>query len=136
MEPLPGAGVDSEVPEYQFSWPEVYKDWTWSTNYPNCKELRAYFDHTDKVLNLSKDCSFEAVVVGAQFHTDEGKWHVKTEDGCVAKSKFLIVAAGFASKRYLPDFKGMEKFKGVIDHSSFWPEEGEAILLLVFNELC
>jgi hypothetical protein len=34
-------------------------------------------------------------VVGAQFNTDEGKWHVKTEDGRMAKSKYFIVAAGF-----------------------------------------
>ncbi|KAF2188891.1 HK97 family phage prohead protease [Zopfia rhizophila CBS 207.26] len=120
----PGARVDSEVPEYQFSWPETYKDWCWSTNYPDYKELRAYFDHVDRVLNLSKDCSFETVVVGAQFHTDEGKWHVKTEDGRLAKSRFLIVAAGFASKRYIPNFKGLERFRGTIHHSSFWPEEG------------
>jgi len=29
-----------------------------------------------------------------------------------------------ASKRYIPPFKGLDKFKGVIHHSSFWPEEG------------
>jgi cation diffusion facilitator CzcD-associated flavoprotein CzcO len=79
----------------------------------------------DNVLNLSKDCSFETVVVGAQFNTEEGKWHVRTEDGRLAKSKYLVVAAGFASKRYIPDFKGLEKFKGVVHHSSFWPEEGK-----------
>ncbi|KAH8760728.1 HK97 family phage prohead protease [Hyaloscypha sp. PMI_1271] len=120
----PGARVDSEVPEYQFSWPEVYKDWTWTTNYPNYQELRAYFDHVDKVLDIKKDCSFETVVTGAQFKPSEGKWHVETEDGRVAKAKYFIVAAGFASKRYIPPFKGLDKFKGVIHHSSFWPEEG------------
>lgn len=91
----PGARVDSEVPEYQFSWPEVYKDWTWSTNYPNYEELRAYFDHVDKVLDIKKDCSFETVVTGAQFKTSEGKWHVNTADGRLAKAKYFIVAAGF-----------------------------------------
>lgn len=35
----PGARVDSEVPEYELSFPEVYKDWTWSTNYPNYEEV-------------------------------------------------------------------------------------------------
>lgn len=29
----PGARVDSAVPEYEFSWPEVYNTWTWTTNY-------------------------------------------------------------------------------------------------------
>ncbi|KAH8646178.1 HK97 family phage prohead protease [Xylariales sp. PMI_506] len=119
----PGARVDSEVPEYEFSWPEVWKEWTWSTNYPNFQELRSYFDFVDKKLDLSKDCSFNTVVVGAQFNTSEGKWHVKTADGRVAKAKFFIVAAGFASKRYVPQWPGLEKFKGVIHHSSFWPEE-------------
>lgn len=48
-------------------------------------------------MNIKKDCSFETVVVGAKFDTREGKWNVKTEDGRVAKSKYLIVAAGFVS---------------------------------------
>lgn len=29
----PGARVDSAVPEYEFSWPEVYNTWNWTTNY-------------------------------------------------------------------------------------------------------
>ena len=78
---------------------EVWKDWTWTTNYPDHHELRAYFDHANKVLNLEKDTAFESVVVDAQFNVDEGKWHVKTADGRTARSKFLIVAAGFAAKR-------------------------------------
>ncbi|RFU25210.1 hypothetical protein B7463_g11132, partial [Scytalidium lignicola] len=120
----PGARVDSEVPEYEYSIPEVYKDWTWTTNYPNYQELRAYFDHVDNVLDIKKDCAFESVVVDAQFNENEGKWTVKTADGRTAKSKYLVVAAGFAAKRYIPDFKGLDSFKGVIHHSSFWPEEG------------
>lgn len=35
-----------------------------------------------------------------------------------------MIAAGFAAKRYIPDFKGLDSFKGIIHHSSFWPEEG------------
>lgn len=121
----PGARVDSEVPIYELSIPEVWKDWTWSTNYPNYQELQNYFDHADKVLELSKDCAFETCVVGAEFSEEEGKWTVKTVDGRTAKARFLIVAAGFAAKRYIPeDLKNLEKFKGTMYHSSFWPPEG------------
>lgn len=120
----PGARVDSEVPEYEYSIPEVWKDWTWTTNYPNYKEIRAYFAHIDKVLDIKKDCAFGSVVVGAEFNEEEGKWTIKTADDRTAKSKFLVVAAGFAAKRYVPDFKGLDSFKGIIHHSSFWPEEG------------
>ncbi|KAF2454997.1 putative steroid monooxygenase [Lineolata rhizophorae] len=119
----PGAGVDSEIPEYQYSIPETWKDWTWSTNYPTYDELRKYFDHVDKVLHVKKDCAFDSVVVDAQFHVDEARWHVKTADGRTAKAKYFIVAAGFAAKRYIPEWPGIDSFKGIIHHSSFWPDE-------------
>ncbi|KAF2213457.1 hypothetical protein CERZMDRAFT_58188 [Cercospora zeae-maydis SCOH1-5] len=120
----PGARVDSPVPIYELAIPEVYKDWHWTTNYPNWEELQGYFDHMDKVLGLSKDCAFETVVVSAEFDQNEGKWVVKTQDGRTTKARFLIVAAGFAAKRYIPDVPGLDTFKGEIHHSSFWPAEG------------
>jgi cation diffusion facilitator CzcD-associated flavoprotein CzcO len=123
----PGARVDSpvgETPIYELAIPEVYNTWTWSTNYPDWRELQAYFDHVDKVLDLSKDCAFESVVVSAEFDKEAGKWTVKTEDGRTAKAKFLIVAAGFAAKRYIPGFDSMDRFRGIMHHSSFWPAEG------------
>ncbi|TLS21124.1 uncharacterized protein PpBr36_10516 [Pyricularia pennisetigena] len=66
----PGAGVDLEVPEYEFSWPEVWKTWSWSSNYPTYKDLRAYFDHVDKVLGVKKDCSFNTVVAARRYTPD------------------------------------------------------------------
>ncbi|TFA97784.1 Baeyer-Villiger monooxygenase [Trichoderma ghanense] len=119
----PGAGVDSEVPEYEFSWPEVWKTWNWPNNYPNYENLRAYFDHVDKVVGVKKDCAFNTVVVGAHFDPAEGKWNIRTEDGRTTKAKYLVLGTGFAAKRYIPDWPGMTKFKGVIHHSSFWPDE-------------
>jgi lysine/ornithine N-monooxygenase len=119
----PGARVDSPVPIYQLNIPEVYNTWTFTTNYPDWKELQAYFDHVDKVCNLSKDTAFETVVTSAEFDQAATKWMVKTADGRTVKTRFLIVAAGFAAKRYIPNYKGIENYKGVVHHSSFWPPE-------------
>lgn len=74
--------------------------------------------------NLSKDCAFGSVVTSAEFDTEEGKWQVGTADGRKAKARFLIIAAGFAAKRYIPDYQSMDKFQGIMHHSSFWPIEG------------
>lgn len=63
------------------------------------------------------------MVVGAEFNTDEGRWHVKTQDGRTCKCKYLVLAAGFAAKRYVPPWEGIDKFEGVVHHSSFWPDE-------------
>lgn len=94
----PGAMVDSEVPEYEFSWPEVWKTWNWPANYPTYKDLRSYFDHVDKVIGVKKDTAFNTVVVGAHFDTDEGRWHIKTEDGRLTRAKYLVLGTGFVSK--------------------------------------
>lgn len=134
----PGAGVDSEVPEYEFSWPEVYNTWNWPNNYPDYRNLRDYFDHVDKVIGVKKDCAFNTVVVGAQFDTDAGRWNVNTADGRVTRAKYLVLGTGFvrstypysvthtnisqAAKRYIPPWPGMDKFKGTVHHSSFWPD--------------
>lgn len=42
--------------------------------------------------------------------------------GRTAKARFLIAGTGFAARRYVPNFKGLDKFKGIVHHSSFWPE--------------
>jgi cation diffusion facilitator CzcD-associated flavoprotein CzcO len=91
----PGAAVDSEVPEYEFSWPEVYETWNWKSNYPTYQELREYFDHVDRVIGVKKDCAFNSVVVGAEFDTGSGKWSVRTADGRVSKCRFLVLGTGF-----------------------------------------
>lgn len=68
--------------------------------------------------------AFDTRVVGAQFDKESSKWVVNTEDGRTAKSQYLLLATGFAAKRHFPDWVGMEKFKGEIHHSSFWPNAG------------
>lgn len=93
----PGARVDSAVPEYEFSWPDVYNSWNWTTNYPDYKEIRRYFDHVDKVMDIKKDCSFHTVVTGASFDKEAGKWIVNTADGRTSKARFIILGSGFVS---------------------------------------
>lgn len=105
----------------------MWNTWTFTTNYPDWRELQAYFDHVDKVCDLSKDSAFETVVTSAEFDESSAKWTVKTADGRTAKTRFLIIAAGFAAKRYVPAYKGMDKFKGICHHSSFWPPEDVAV---------
>jgi cation diffusion facilitator CzcD-associated flavoprotein CzcO len=120
----PGARVDTQVPVYEYSIEKVWKNWTWSQKYPDYSELRNYFHHVDKTLDIRKDVSFNTRVVGSQFDSESKTWEVKTEDGRTAHCKYLINAIGFAAKRHFPDWKGLTDFKGELHHSSFWPNEG------------
>lgn len=54
---------------------------------------------------------------------DAGRWSVKTAEGDVYTAKWFVAATGTSFNPRIPEWKGMEIFKGVIQHSSLWPEE-------------
>lgn len=120
----PGARVDSIAPGYELFHPAIWENWRWKEKFPLQSELLAYFQHVDKALSLSKDCFFNSAVTSAQFLRDENEWLVRTSDNRVVRTKYFIPAVGFASKSYVPDWKGLDSFRGAICHTSDWPQEG------------
>lgn len=120
----PGARVDCQVPGYELFSPAVWKDWRWKEKYPAQAELKAYFEHIDKALSISRDCLFNSMVTSAQFSVYEKKWVIQVKDGRVIRAKYFIPAVGFAAKEYIPDWKGLDSFRGTICHSANWPKKG------------
>ena len=120
----PGARTDSEIPLYQLTIPEVYKNWSWSERFPGFAELRKYFDHVDKVLDVRKDVSFNAEVVDARWNQRKSNWVVKSRRGHTATCRYLILCTGSTYRRHYPDFKGMNDYTGIIHHSALWPADG------------
>lgn len=118
----PGARVDSEWPYYQLSLPEVWRDWNFTQRFPDHNEIRSYFLHADKVLDLRKDIEFEARVNSCVWNENTGRWTVSTEANHVATCKHLFLCTGLLHRRHYPDFPGIERYQGVIHHSGFWPE--------------
>jgi len=120
----PGARVDSNVPLYEYSIDELWKDWTWTTKFPDRDELLRYFAYVDRKLDISPYVRFNTRVVGAEFDLGSNRWAVRTDDGDITHSRYLILCTAFASKPYIPSFKGLEKFQGLCHHTSRWPQEG------------
>ena len=119
----PGARVDNPSPYYAFDFEEVGKTFTWTELYPAQKEMQAYFDYVDKVMSIRKDCIFNVRVKKAHFDSLKVRWTVETEDGLTATAKYFIPALGGFSKQYVPQWKGIQSFRGSIYHSSAWPSE-------------
>ncbi|KAJ3753902.1 cyclohexanone monooxygenase [Lentinula raphanica] len=119
----PGCRVDSDHPHYQFSLPELWGDFTWKERYPSARELRDYFQYVDRKLDVKKDVFFDTRVVAAHFDEAISRWIVTTEQGHVVRPHFLVLCVGFASKSYTPQFKGLEKFKGIWYHTAHWPKD-------------
>ena len=120
----PGARVDSQIPLYEFSIPEVWRPWTWSERFPGWAELRANFRHVCDTLNLWPLMRMESRVESAGFEPGPGLWNLQLEGGETIKTRFLLPALGFASKPYIPDIPGIEVFEGEWCHTARWPQEG------------
>ncbi|KAG6878276.1 hypothetical protein C0993_009634 [Termitomyces sp. T159_Od127] len=120
----PGARVDSDFFIYQLSIEEVWRDWNWTEKFPGRQELVEYFKHADKKLDLSRDVLFNTRVTSASFDTTTNRWSVNTDTGVTVNPRFIVLCTGFASKPLYPNIPGLNTFKGVMHHTSAWPETG------------
>lgn len=121
----PGARVDSESPFYQLNIPEVYKTWNFSERFPDHVELREYFAHIDKTLDLRKDVTFNSRVNSSTWNKATSQWIITTDSGCIAKAQFLVMATGLLHKPHLPSWKAQETFKGAMYHSASWSSSSD-----------
>lgn len=119
----PGARSDTPIPHYEFSDPEIWKNWEWSEDFPSQPEIARYFEFVDKKWNLSKDITFGTRVTEASFNPVKNEWTIRTDKGLVASAKYLLPAMGFASKIYIPPLNGLENFQGFTCHTAKWPEQ-------------
>lgn len=114
----PGARVDSEFPFYQLSIPEVYNTFDFTERFPSDVELRRYVDHVAKVLDLRKAALFNTVVEGITWNEQPKQWTCCTKTKRVITCKYLVLCTGSSYKKYLPQFRGLEKFHGTLLHSA------------------
>lgn len=119
----PGARVDSEVPYYQYSLHQVWKDWSWSERFPAHDELRRYFKHAVSALGLNEHIILQQNVVDCNWDSKDLKWTVTTESGLHIRCKYLIAAAGSSYRKHLPELPGIENYRGTLLHSAGFPEE-------------
>ncbi|KAK5114817.1 hypothetical protein LTR85_010130 [Meristemomyces frigidus] len=119
----PGARVDIPGQQYQLADPALWTDWSWKQRFPGSAELRAYFAYVAEKYDLRKDSLFDQSIISAVWQSTEQRWLICTDKGMTFKAKFFLPCVGFSAKRYMPDWKGVEKFKGVWMHPSHWPKE-------------
>ena len=121
----PGARFDSESYTYGYSFSEeLLQEWDWKEFYSGQPENERYLNYVADKFDLHRDIQFNARVSSAVYDERESRWQVHTEDGRRAGAQFLVTAVGALSARYLPDFAGIESFKGDWCHTARWPKAG------------
>ncbi|MEZ5931955.1 MAG: NAD(P)/FAD-dependent oxidoreductase [Alphaproteobacteria bacterium] len=118
----PGARFDSEGYIYQYLFSEdLYKKWSWSQRFPGQPEIERWMNYIADELDLRKDIQFSTKIESAHWNEDSGRWTVRTDQGEVIDTQFLITCCGMLSAPMDNLFPGQDSFKGEIFHTARWP---------------
>jgi cation diffusion facilitator CzcD-associated flavoprotein CzcO len=121
----PGARCDSDAYIYVFTFDkQMLQEWEWSERYPTQPEILRYLEYVAKRHDLERDIQFSTRVIGGEFDEQTNLWTVRTDKGEAVTARYLIAAVGSLSHTNMPQFKGLEKFKGKWYHTSRFPKEG------------
>jgi cation diffusion facilitator CzcD-associated flavoprotein CzcO len=121
----PGARCDSDSYVYCFTWDkQLLQEWEWSERYPEQPEILRYLEHVAERHDLKRGIRFNTRVIGAEFDESRNLWQVRTDTGEAATARYLIAAVGSLSDTNIPQFEGLEKFRGKWCHTSRFPRGG------------
>ncbi|KAL9113942.1 MAG: hypothetical protein Q9227_002076 [Pyrenula ochraceoflavens] len=119
----PGCRVDTEVPFYEFSMPELWKEWNWTQRFPSREEIGKYLSWVCDRLDLRKHILFNTTITAAHWQSDLAQWSIFAPDGRLCRTQFFIPCSGYSTIPYIPAFPGAETFQGIAFHSSRWPSD-------------
>jgi cation diffusion facilitator CzcD-associated flavoprotein CzcO len=121
----PGARCDSDSYIYCFTWDkQLLQEWEWSERYPEQPEILRYLEHVVKRHDLKRDMQFDTRVTAGEFDEETNLWTVHTDKGEPVTARYLITAVGTLSTTNMPQFKGLDRFKGKWYHTSRFPHTG------------
>jgi cyclohexanone monooxygenase len=121
----PGARCDVESLEYSYSFSdELQQQWKWPERYGTQPEILKYINHVADRFDLRRDVQLNTRIKSALFDSAANEWTLRTDSGDEVRARYCVMAAGNLSTPRVPDFKGIESFKGRWYHSGLWPHEG------------
>ena len=121
----PGARVDVPSLFYSYSFSsELQQEWSWPETYSAQPDLLRYAESVADRFDLRRDIAFETTVVRAAWDDRAARWAIETDRGDRVSARYLVSAAGCLSATNVPDFAGIESFRGNWYHTSRWPKEG------------
>ena len=113
----PGCACDVQSHMYSFSF-EGNPDW--SARYSGWKEIQDYILRTTEKHGIQEKTRFNAEVCGAHFDQDKALWTLDLKDGSQVVCQHWVLASGPLHVPQIPNFPGLDRFKGKVFHSSQW----------------
>ena len=120
----PGARFDSESYTYGYSFSaEVLKQWSWKERFSPQPENLRYLNFVADTLDLRRHIRFNSRVEAMTWDEASLRWTLRLQTGEEIVTRFVVTCLGVLSKPTLPNFEGMDTFRGESFHTYWWPNE-------------
>ncbi|WDI30366.1 NAD(P)/FAD-dependent oxidoreductase [Hyphococcus flavus] len=112
-------GVACDVPShlYSFSFDPNPK---WTRRFSSGPEILDYMKTCAEKFDLYRSIAFGKEVSAIKH--DGAEWTISFKDGSTAGADFVVSGLGGLHKPNIPDFKGVDTFKGPVFHTAEWPD--------------
>jgi cation diffusion facilitator CzcD-associated flavoprotein CzcO len=114
----PGLTIDVPAPLYTFAG---HRHPGWRRWMPGWEEILDYHRDVATRTGLRRHIRFGSEVVSATWTGAE--WNVETAAGDSESFRVLVCASGFLHHPRIPDFEGLDEFRGELVHSARWRDE-------------
>jgi len=111
----PGLACDVPAHLYTYSF-EPNPDW--SHLFAPGPEIRDYFENVARKYRVTETIRFGEEVASCEFTS--GRWKIRTKSGREDEADIVIAATGVLHHPNIPEFAGMETFRGACFHSARW----------------
>lgn len=112
-------GCHSDVPAMLYSY-SFAPNPDWTRTHPPQQEIWDYLKRCADRYGVTEHIRFGAEVVRAEFDEGARLWQLSCADGREVQARVLISAPGMLQVPAIPDFPGLESFRGPTFHPARW----------------
>lgn len=115
----PGAQCDIPSILYSFSFAPNPR---WTRLYPLQAEIKAYLEDCADRFDIRRHISFEDEMLDSSWDEERQVWDIRSTRG-TSTASVLVGAMGPFSEPAVPNFPGLERFRGTTFHSTNWDHD-------------
>jgi cation diffusion facilitator CzcD-associated flavoprotein CzcO len=122
----PGIRSDSDM----FTLGYAFRPWTESKAIADGPAILKYVRDTAAEYHVDEHIRYRHRVLRASWSSESARWSVEAErtdtgDVVEMRCRFLLMCAGYYSysKAHVPDFAGVDEFRGRVVYPQFWPQD-------------
>ncbi|HTO70366.1 MAG TPA: NAD(P)/FAD-dependent oxidoreductase [Myxococcota bacterium] len=110
-------GIACDVPSHLYSY-SFEPNPAWSHHYSPGAEIEAYFEGVARKHGVVERIRFGQEVSRCEWR--DGRWQLETKAGARDAADVVIAATGVLHHPNVPEFRGLESFRGAAFHSARW----------------